>query len=62
MGYFLYDNSIKKTKKCVVCNKEFITTHPHKKTCSDGCSMILEQRTLKRSAKDTARYNKKRGR
>ena len=59
MGYFSYDNSIKKTKKCVICGKEFVTTHPHKKTCSDSCSMALEQRTLKRSAKDTARYNRK---
>ena len=62
MGYFSYDNSIKKQRKCSVCGKMFITSHPNKKTCSDGCSIVLEQRTLKRSAKDTARYNKKRGR
>ena len=62
MGYFLYDSAIKKTKKCVICGKQFVTTHPNKKTCSDGCSIELESKTMKRAAKDTARYNKKRGR
>lgn len=59
MGYFLYDNAIKKSKKCVICGKEFVTTHPHKKTCSDGCSILLEQRTMKRASKDIMRYNRK---
>lgn len=59
MDYFAYDNSIKKFKKCVICGKEFMTTHPHKKTCSDGCSIVLEQKTMKRSVKDNARYYRK---
>lgn len=60
MGYFSYDNSIKKQRKCSVCGKMFITSHPNKKTCSDGCSILQEQKTLKAANKRTAMYNRKR--
>lgn len=52
----------KRKLKCSVCGKLFITNHPKKKTCSDGCSMLLKERTIKEAEKDLARYNKKRGR
>ena len=59
MGYFLYDSAIKKTKKCVICGKQFVTTHPNKKTCSIECSSIQRQKTFKAANKDIARYNRK---
>ena len=55
-----YTAKAKRKIKCAVCGKAFTTTHPKKKTCSDECSMLLEQRTLKSAARDTARYNRKR--
>ena len=56
MGYFSYDNAIKKKIKCGVCGKEFTTTHPLKKTCSIECSMIQKEKTMKQANKDTNRY------
>lgn len=60
MGYFSYSNAIRKTKKCVICGQEFITSHPTKKTCSDSCSLQLEQKTFKEANKRTVMYNRKR--
>ena len=56
-----YTAKAKRKIKCVICGKSFITTHPKKKTCSDGRSMLLKERTIKEAEKDLARYNKKRG-
>jgi len=56
MGYFSYDNAIKKKIRCSICKKEFITTHPLKKTCSIECSMILKEKTMKQANKDINRY------
>lgn len=58
MSYFSYDNAIKKKIKCSICGKEFLTTHPNKKTCSIECSSIQQQKTFKAANKDTIRYYK----
>ncbi len=38
-------------KKCIVCNKEFITNKRHKKTCDSVCSKANHRRLNKENRK-----------
>lgn len=48
-----------RTKKCIVCGKEFQTPLPMAKTCSPECSMINKQNYSETLKKNNNRYYSK---